>query len=63
MSDRHLYFVLYPESLVASQLSPEDFGRYLALGSSYRSHSQALFSSWIPNGNQIIFPCRLLMRN
>jgi hypothetical protein len=60
MSDRHLYFVLYPESLVASQLSPEDFGRYLALGSSYRSHSQALFFQLDPQWKSDYFPMQVI---
>ena len=29
---RYLYFSMSPESLVASQLPPEEFGRYLAIG-------------------------------
>lgn len=60
MSEHHLYFVLYPEALVASQLNPEDFGRYLALGSSYRSHSQALFFELDPSWKDDHFPMHLI---
>jgi len=60
MSDRYLYFVLYPESLVASQLNPTDFGTYLALGSSYRSHSQAVFFELDPDLKSDYFPMDLI---
>jgi len=40
---RYLYLSLIPESLIASQLSPEDFGNYYAVGSKKRSRGQAIF--------------------
>lgn len=43
MSSHHLYLVLIPESLVASQLEPEAFGAYLSVGSTSRSRGQALY--------------------
>jgi len=39
----HLYLSLIPESLVASMLPPEQFGRYLATGTRKRPHGQAMF--------------------
>jgi hypothetical protein len=39
----HLYLSLIPESLVASMLSPKDFGSYYATGPSGRSRGQAIF--------------------
>lgn len=37
------YLSLIPESLIASMLSPEEFGNYYALGSQKRSRGQAIF--------------------
>jgi len=39
----HLYLSLIPESLVASMLPPQEFGRYLATGTEKRPHGQAMF--------------------
>lgn len=39
----YLYLSLTPESLIASQLPPEEFGAYLAVGTWKRSRSQVLF--------------------
>ena len=39
----YLYLSLMPEALVASHLTPEAFGSYLATGSRKRSRGQALF--------------------
>ncbi|MFO7724137.1 MAG: hypothetical protein R6V45_01195 [Oceanipulchritudo sp.] len=39
----HYYLSLIPESLIASMLSPEEFGNYYALGSHKRSRGQAIF--------------------
>ena len=41
--DGHLYFSLIPEALIASQLSPEEFGQYYATGYGYTSKGEALF--------------------
>jgi len=40
----HLYLSLSPEALIASMLSPEDFGSYYALGSA-KNHAVRRFSS------------------
>ena len=34
--DKHLYFSLIPEALIASQLPPEKFGQYYATGYGYK---------------------------
>lgn len=39
----YLYLSLIPESLIASQLSPEEFGSYYAVGTRKRSRGQAIF--------------------
>jgi len=40
---RYLYLSLIPESLIGSQLSPEEFGNYYAVGSRRRTSGQAIF--------------------
>ena len=39
----YLYFSATPEALIASNLEPEKFGRYLAVGTQKRSRGQAVF--------------------
>lgn len=39
----HLYFSLIPEALVASMLTPEEFGQYYAAGRRYKTKGQAAF--------------------
>jgi hypothetical protein len=39
----YLYLSLMPESLVASTLPPDEFGRYLAVGKRKRARGQAMF--------------------
>jgi len=41
--DVHLYLSMVPEALVASMLPPEEFGRYLAVGTQKRSRGNALY--------------------
>jgi len=41
----YLYLSLIPQALVASQLPPEDFGLYYAIGQAKRSRGQAVFFS------------------
>jgi hypothetical protein len=43
MQKYHLYFSATPEALVASMLTAEEFGRYLAVGSHKRSSGVAIF--------------------
>ncbi len=60
MSDAHLYLVLIPESLVASQLEPEAFGAYLAVGSTSRSRGQAIYFEVDPAFRSDAFPMSLV---
>ena len=39
----HLYLSLIPEALIASMLSPEEFGSYYAVGTHKKLHGQAMF--------------------
>ena len=39
----HLYLSVMPEALIASQLTPEQFGAYYATGSQKKSRSMAMF--------------------
>jgi hypothetical protein len=41
--NQYLYLVATPESLVASQLPPIEFGNYLAVGTRKRTRGQAIF--------------------
>lgn len=45
----HLYLSLIPEALIASMLSPEEFGAYYAVGSEKKSRGQAIFFELDPN--------------
>lgn len=39
----HLYLSLLPEALIVSMLNPDEFGTYYAVGSTKKSHGQAIF--------------------
>jgi len=39
----YLYLSIFPESLIASMLPPEEFGVYFSTGTAKRSRGQALF--------------------
>ncbi len=39
----HLYYSLIPEALIASMLTPEQFGQYYATGHKFKSKGQAVF--------------------
>jgi hypothetical protein len=43
--ETYLYLSLIPEALIASHLSPVEFGNYYAIGAQKRSRGQALFFS------------------
>ncbi len=43
MHTNYLYLSLLPESLIYSQLTPEKFGMYMAIGSSRKSERPAIF--------------------
>ncbi|HLC14695.1 MAG TPA: hypothetical protein VJL89_00510 [Thermodesulfovibrionia bacterium] len=40
---RFLYLTLNPEALISSMLPPLEFGNYMAVGSSKKSHGQSIF--------------------
>ncbi len=40
---KHLYLSLIPEALIASMLSPEEFGTYYAVGTEKKSRGRAIF--------------------
>ncbi|MFW6082971.1 MAG: hypothetical protein ACOC8C_02845, partial [Chloroflexota bacterium] len=42
-ADVHLYLSLIPEALIASMLTPEEFGVYYAVGTAKKAHGQAIF--------------------
>ncbi len=46
---KHLYLSMIPEALIASQLSPEEFGVYYALGTEKKSRGQAIFFELAPD--------------
>lgn len=45
----HLYVSLLPEALIASMISPEEFGKYYAVGTHHKLHSQAIFLELDPS--------------
>jgi hypothetical protein len=54
----HLYLSFIPEGLIASQLSPEDFGNYLAVGTKKRTRGQAIFIEVDPDLKSDYFPLK-----
>jgi len=55
MADARLYLSMIPEALVASMLEPEEFGRYLAVGSHKRSTSPAIYFEVAPDFSSDFF--------
>lgn len=41
--ETHIYLTAMPEALIASMLSPEEFGEYLSTGTKKRNRGQAVF--------------------
>ncbi|HRZ43535.1 MAG TPA: hypothetical protein P5228_12620, partial [Bacteroidales bacterium] len=41
--DAYIYLSATPEALIASMLSPEEFGAYLSMGTKKRNRGQAIF--------------------
>ena len=54
--DKHLYLSLMPEALVASQLSPDEFGAYYAVGAEHKTQGQAAFFEIDPAFRNDFFP-------
>lgn len=46
---KHLYMSLFPEALIASMLSPDEFGTYYAVGSHKKTRGQAMFVELDPD--------------
>ena len=46
---KHLYLSMIPEALIASMLTPEEFGVYYAVGSQKKSRGQAIFFELDPD--------------
>jgi len=55
---RHLYLSLMPEALIASMLSPEEFGNYYAVGSEHTTQGQAVFFEVDPDFRHAEIPIR-----
>ena len=51
----HLYLSLIPEALIASMLSPEEFGAYYAVGTQKKSRGQAIFFEIDPKFRSAFF--------
>ncbi len=47
--ETHLYLSVMPEALIASQLDPDAFGVYYAVGDKKKSYSQAMFFEMDPD--------------
>jgi len=54
----YLYLSLMPESLIASNLPPEEFGNYFAVGTKKRTRGQAMFFEVDPNFESEFFPLK-----
>jgi len=46
---KHLYLSLIPEALIASMLTPEEFGTYFAVGTTKKQHGPAIFLELDPS--------------
>jgi hypothetical protein len=46
---KHLYLSMIPEALIASMLTPEEFGVYYAVGTEKKARGQAIFFELDPN--------------
>jgi hypothetical protein len=51
----HLYLSMIPEALIASMLTPEDFGTYYAVGAKKKARGQAIFFELAPDFRHISF--------
>jgi len=53
--DVHLYLSMMPEALIASMLTPEEFGVYYSVGSTKKARGQAIFFEISPNFRHSFF--------
>jgi hypothetical protein len=54
--EKHLYLSLMPEALIASNLTPEEFGAYYAVGAERKTQGQAAFFEIDPAFRDPFFP-------
>ena len=59
MSNYHLYLSLIPEALIASQLEPQEFGSYYAVGKKVHVFGEAMFFEVDPSFRSDDFPFKL----
>lgn len=62
MSETRLYLSLLPQALVASMLSPEEFGHYYATGKQAHTHGEAIFFEVDPDWRSPDFPFEIIPR-
>ncbi len=60
MGDTRLYLSLIPQALVASMLSPEEFGYYYATGKQAHTHGEAIFFEVDPDWRSEDFPFHVM---
>jgi hypothetical protein len=53
---KYLYLSLIPEALIASMLTPEEFGSYYAIGAQFNAQGEAIFFEVDPNFRSDDFP-------
>jgi hypothetical protein len=51
----HLYLSMIPEALIASMLTPEEFGTYYAVGADKKARGQAIFFELAPDFRHAFF--------
>lgn len=56
MQRPHLYFTVIPETLIYSMLPPEEFGKYLSIGSRKLKSDQSIFFQVDPDFSSDYFP-------
>ncbi|MBK1693210.1 hypothetical protein CKO09_00440 [Chromatium weissei] len=60
MADKHLYLSLIPQALIASMLTPEEFGSYYAVGTKVHIQGEAMFFEVDPSFRSNDFPFHLI---
>lgn len=60
MSEQHLYLSLIPQALIASMLTPEEFGSYYAVGTKVHVQGEAIFFEVDPAFRSDDFPFHLM---
>jgi hypothetical protein len=60
MREKHLYLSLIPQALIASMLTPEEFGSYYAVGTKVHVRGEAMFFELDPSYRGGDFPYHLI---